>query len=143
MSGHTPGPWRGRRSSDKHWTEVDAPGWASFMRIATRMTGATADKPEALANVKLILSAPDMRAALEQIAALCDDEALSGFDRLDAIDKIACQFRPVKMWRISDDEGNWWGGTGWFDDVKYAEVYPLDIVDHRLPIDGTWEPVYD
>ena len=78
MSEHTPGPWRVEPKRKIHkcgaefvWVsgiESDTRCWGRFARVCVRLSGMDEDDQDGICNARLIAAAPDMLAALEEVA---------------------------------------------------------------------------
>lgn len=95
---HTPGPWRITMPTkpNKSYAKIDAPNgvWLEFAKVVVRYDYGDdqfTDRPEGLANAKLIAAAPELLDALieaEKVLWMHSIEiGKSGFNPLDAINK--------------------------------------------------------
>jgi hypothetical protein len=80
---HTPGPWTAERSKKGYSMHINAEQWLAFAKVYIRMAGDHKDVKEGLANVNLILAAPDLLKALEDILPLIIPKLLQ-FGMLDS-----------------------------------------------------------
>lgn len=69
MSGHTPAPWTVDESDEYH-KAICAVGWYGLATVVTRMSHDKLDDHAGLSNAQLIAAAPELLAALKDLAAI-------------------------------------------------------------------------
>lgn len=80
MSKHTPGPWT-LGDENNHGAEVEVGGTRISLDRADPFTGTyVISREELLANTRLVMSAPDLLAALEMLAGVVGEQDAGGVD---------------------------------------------------------------